>query len=51
MFPPVGLTRLEARKVMNGMEAVVGTVWGHPLLQDGGLVRLYDPEGAFLGVG
>jgi tRNA pseudouridine55 synthase len=51
MFPPVGLTRLEARKVMNGMEAVVGTVWGHPHLQDGGLVRLYDPEGAFLGVG
>jgi len=51
MFPPGGLTRLEARKVMNGMEAVVGTIWGHPHLQDGGLVRLYDPEGAFLGVG
>jgi tRNA pseudouridine55 synthase len=51
MFPAIALTRLEARKVMNGMEAVIGTVWGHPHLQDGGFVRLYDPEGTFLGVG
>ncbi|MFA0758196.1 MAG: hypothetical protein KEFWMYNX_002337 [Candidatus Fervidibacter sp.] len=51
MFPAIALTRLEVRKVMNGMEAVIGTVWGHPHLQDGGFVRLYDPEGTFLGVG
>ncbi|MCC6038652.1 MAG: tRNA pseudouridine(55) synthase TruB [Armatimonadetes bacterium] len=51
MFPPLVLTRLEARRVLNGMESVVGTVWGYPNLRDDGFVRLYDQDHRFLGVG
>ncbi|GBC97543.1 tRNA pseudouridine synthase B [bacterium HR17] len=51
MFPALTLTRLEVRRLLNGMETVVGTVWGNPHLPDGGLVRLYDPDGTFTGVG
>ena len=51
MFPPLVLTRLEARKVLNGMESVVGTVWGYPNLREEGFVRLYDQDHRFLGVG
>ncbi len=51
MFPPLVLTRLEARRVLNGMESVVGTVWGYPNLRDEGFVRLYDQDHRFLGVG
>jgi hypothetical protein len=51
MFPPLVLTRLEARRVLNGTESVVGTVWGYPNLRDDGFVRLYDQDHRFLGVG
>jgi len=51
MFPPLVLTRLEARRVLNGMESVVGTVWGYPNLREEGFVRLYDQDHRFLGVG
>ncbi len=51
MFPPLVLTRLEARRVLNGMESVVGTVWGYPNLRDEGFVRLYDQDHRFLGIG
>jgi tRNA pseudouridine55 synthase len=51
MFPTLVLTRLEARRVLNGMESVVGTIWGYPNLKDEGFVRLYDQDYRFLGVG
>ncbi|MFA0752378.1 MAG: hypothetical protein IMHGJWDQ_000129 [Candidatus Fervidibacter sp.] len=51
MFPALPLTRLEAQRLLNGMESVVGTVWGHPTLRDNEFVRLYDPNQRFLGVG
>jgi tRNA pseudouridine55 synthase len=51
MFPPLVLTRLETQRVLNGMESVIGTVWGYPNLQEEGLVRLYAPDYSFLGVG
>jgi len=51
MFPTLVLTRLEARRVLNGMESVVGTIWGYPDLKDAGFVRLYDQDHHFLGVG
>jgi len=51
MFPTLVLTRLEARRVLNGMESVVGTIWGYPNLKDAGFVRLYDQDHHFLGVG
>lgn len=51
MIPALSLTHLETRKMLNGMDAVVGTVWGYPHLQDGGFVRLYDPDNRFWGIG
>jgi len=51
MFPTLVLTRLEARRVLNGMESVVGTIWGYPNLKDERFVRLYDQDHRFLGVG
>lgn len=51
MFPVLSLTRLEAMKLLNGMEAVIGTVFGYPNLQDGMLARLYAPGNIFIGVG
>ncbi len=51
MFPSLVLTPLEARRLGNGMESVIGTVWGYPNLTDNGLVRLYDADHRFLGVG
>lgn len=50
-LPVVTLTPLEAQRLINGMEAIIGTIWGYPTLQDGALVRLYDPDGVFLGIG
>jgi len=51
MFSTLVLTRLEAQRVLNGMESVVGTVWGYPNLKGEELVRLYDQDRRFLGVG
>ncbi len=51
MLPSLVLTRIEARRVMNGMESVVGTVWGYPNLKEESFVRLYDQENRFLGIG
>ncbi len=51
MFPVLTLSRLEAQRVLNGMESVIGTLWGYPNLQDSEKVRLYDPQQRFLGVG
>jgi tRNA pseudouridine55 synthase len=51
MFSTLVLTRLEARRVLNGMESVVGTVWGYPNLKGEEFVRLYDQDHRFLGVG
>jgi len=51
MFPPLVLTRLETQRVLNGMESVIGTVWGYSNLKGKDLVRLYDPDHQFLGVG
>lgn len=51
MMPALSLTRSEVRKMLNGMDAVVGTVWGYPHLQEGGFVRLYDPDNRFWGIG
>jgi len=51
MFPPLVLTRLETQRVLKGMESVIGTIWGYPNLKGEDLVRLYDPDHKFLGVG
>ncbi len=51
MFPSLVLTRLETQRFLNGMESVIGTVWGYPNLREEGLVRLYAPDYSFLGVG
>lgn len=50
MFPALVLTPLETRRILNGMESVIGTVWGHPKLEEG-LVRLYDSNNQFRGIG
>lgn len=51
MFPELVLTKIEAKRILNGMESVVGTIWGYPNLKEEGLVRLYDQDDRFLGVG
>ncbi len=51
MLPTLVLTKLEAQRVLNGMESVVGTIWGYPNLKENELVRLYDQDQRFLGVG
>lgn len=51
MFPTLVLTKLEAQRVLNGMESVMGTIWGYPNLKENEYVRLYDPNHRFLGVG
>lgn len=51
MFPSISLRRLDIRKILNGMEVIIGTVWGYPKLREGERVRVYDPDGQFWGVG
>lgn len=51
MLPALVLTRLEAQRMLNGMESVIGTIWGYPNLNEDELVRLYDQDRRFLGVG
>lgn len=51
MFPNLVLTKLEVRRALNGMESVIGTVWGYPNLKEESFVRLYDQDHRFLGIG
>ncbi len=51
MLPTLVLTRLEAQRMLNGMESVIGTIWGYPNLNEDELVRLYDQDHRFLGIG
>lgn len=51
MLPTLVLTRLEAQRILNGMASVIGTIWGYPNLRDDELVRLYDQDRRFLGIG
>ncbi len=51
MLPALMLTRLEAQRILNGMVSVIGTVWGYPNLRDDEMVRLYDQDQRFLGIG
>lgn len=51
MFPSLVLTKIEARRILNGMESVVGTLWNYPNLKEESFMRLYDQDNLFLGVG
>lgn len=50
-LPILVLTRAEAGKILNGLESVIGTIWGYQNLKTDNLVRLYDQDNRFLGIG
>ncbi|MCS7185403.1 MAG: tRNA pseudouridine(55) synthase TruB [Armatimonadetes bacterium] len=51
MLPTLVLTKLDVQRILNGMASVIGTIWGYPNLREDEMVRLYDQDQRFLGLG